>query len=73
MKLNYPVNTSYNRNFKEYFSYLPDIGHDCSGYGETIEQSLENLKVQQRNIFRDYLEIGRRIPKPYSKGNTEYV
>ncbi len=67
MNLNYPVELL--KLDKDdgggYIASIPELGKDAlTGYGETIEEALEDLNDTKEMLFTDYLEQSIEIPPP---------
>ncbi len=48
-----------------YIASIPELGKDAfTGYGETIEEAIEDLNDTKEMLFKDYLENSVEIPEP---------
>jgi len=48
-----------------WLAYIPQLGEFAfRGDGETKEEALKSLNFIKEELFKDYLKLGTRIPKP---------
>jgi antitoxin HicB len=67
MNLNYPIELQQldKNDGGGYIASIPELGKDAfTGYGETVEEAIEDLNDTKEMLFTDYLEQAIEIPPP---------